>query len=176
MINFKETDVNIYIVDDDVLLLKILDNKFKKTTEYNIFTFKSGEDFLHYYINHPPAKKNQIQIVILDYHLSTGKSKVKDGPEILKYIKDISRSVHVIILSSYVTTAISDKMSRLGAEECVKKNENSFIRIQNIIKWIISERLIKTERKQSIHALFIFLSILFIMLTIGLLNIFGVFS
>ena len=30
MIGFKETDVNIYIVDDDVLLLKILDNKFKK--------------------------------------------------------------------------------------------------------------------------------------------------
>ena len=161
MARFKEKNVNVYIVDDDVLLLKILENKFNKTTNYNIYTFTSGEEFLQYYISNP-VKKHHIQIVLLDYNLSTSNEK-KNGVVILKYIKDISRSVHVIVLSGYVTQAIADKMKRLGAEECIKKNENSFIRIQNTIKWIISERLIEERKKQSkITFLIFFLLALFI--------------
>jgi len=174
MIGFNDSDVNIYIVDDDVLLLKILDNKFKKTTDYNIFTFKSGEDFLHYYISNP-IKKKQIQIVILDYNLTTKENKInKDGPEILKYIKDISRDVYVIVLSGYVNNIISDKMINLGAEACIKKNENSFIRIQNHIKWIISERFIQEKRKQSQQSLYLFLIIFAIISIIGILKIFNI--
>lgn len=174
MFGFKDKDVNIYIVDDDVLLLKILENKFKSTTEYNIFTFKSGEDFLHYYISNP-VKKSQIQLVLLDNNLSTIGTNTKDGVEILKYIKDISMSLHVLILSGHVTPAFSDKMIRLGADACIKKNENSFIRIQNTIKWIISERVIKDKRKQSRITFIIFAILFLIIAIIGALNIFKVF-
>ncbi len=173
MFEFKEKDVNIYIVDDDVLLLKILENQFLKASKYNIFSFKSGEDFLHYYISNP-VKKTQIQIVILDYNLSSKGSKTKDGIEILKYIKDISQKVHVIILSGHVTQLISDKMKRLGAEACIKKNENSFIRVQNTIKWIISERVIIDKKKQSKTTFLIFFSILLIAVLIGSLKAFKV--
>ncbi|MBN2668530.1 MAG: response regulator [Bacteroidales bacterium] len=175
MFGFKETDVNIYLVDDDVLLLKILDNKFKKTTQYNVLPFRSGEDFLHYYISNQ-VKKNQIQIVILDYNLSTSDNNSKDGLEILKYIKEISQDVHVIILSGFVSQAVSDKMKKLGAEVCIKKNENSYIRIQNTIKWIISERVIKEKKKQSRLTLAIFLTVLFIIVIIGVLNFLKILS
>lgn len=174
MFGFKETDVNVYVVDDDILLLKILENKFKKTSGYNVLTYKSGEEFLHYYISNP-VKKNQIQIVILDYNLNSKKTGKKDGPEILKYIKDISRNVHVIILSGYITNIISDKMIRLGAEDCIKKNENSFIRVQNTIKWIISERVIRDKKKQSKNTVIVFLIILIIIVFFGVLKSFDIF-
>lgn len=175
MFGFKEKNVNLFIVDDDILLLKILENQFKKTSKYNIFTFKTGEDFLHYYISNP-VKKHHIQIVILDYSLSTkSQTKTKDGIEILKYIKDISRKVHVIVLSGTVTPIISDKMIRLGAEGCIKKNENSFIRIQNKIKWIISERVIRDKRKQSKITFYIFSAILVLIAIIGALKYFHLF-
>ena len=165
MIRFKEKNVNVYIVDDDVLLLKILENKFNKTTKYNIYTFTSGEDFLQYYISNP-VKKHHVQIVILDYHLSTS-NEMKNGIVILKYIKDISRSVHVMVLSGYVTQLIADKMKRLGAVDCIKKNENSFIRVQNTIKWIISERLIEEKRKQSKITFLVFAIIMIILSVLG---------
>ena len=172
MFGFKESNVNIYIVDDDILLLKILENQFKKTTKYNILTFKTGEDFLHYYISNP-VKKTKIQIVLLDYNLSTKGSVVKDGIEILKYIKDISKNVNVIMLSGQITPIISDKSLRLGAETCIKKNENSFIRIQNNIKWIISERVIKDKKRKSKFTLKVFLLILVIVGLVGGLKFFG---
>ena len=165
MFGFKDNNVNIYIVDDDVLLLKILENKFKNTSNYNILTFKSGEDFLHYYISNP-VKKHQIQIVILDYNLNSKQNKSKDGSEILKYIKDISKKVYVIVLSGYITDVISDKMINLGAEACIKKNENSFLRIQNNIEWIISERVIQDKRKQYKSTFLIFIGILIVSLLI----------
>lgn len=173
MFGFKDKDVNIYIVDDDVLLLKILENKFKSTTEYNIFTFQTGEKFLHYYISNP-VKKSQIQLVLLDNNLSNIGNTSKDGVEILKYIKDISLTLHVIILSGHVTSSFSDKMIRLGADACIKKNENSFIRIQNTIKWIISERVIKDKRKQSKSTFLIFAFLFLIIAIIGALNVFKV--
>ena len=169
MFGFKDKNVNIYVVDDDVLLLKILDNKFKKTTNYNVFTFKSGEEFLQYYISNP-VKKNQIQIVILDYNLSTKEKGTKDGVEILKYIKEISQKVHVVVLSGYVTNLISEKMLRLGAAACIKKNENSYIRIQNTIKWIVSEQVIKNKKKQSKQTFLIFFLILMLIVAIGIIN------
>jgi len=171
MIGFKEKNVNIYIVDDDVLLLKILENKFKKTTKYNIYTFRSGEDFLEYYISNP-VKKTHLQIVLLDYNLSTKDKTHKDGIEILKYIKGVSKNVHVIILSGYMTQIISDKMKRLGAVDSIKKNENSFIRIQNTIKWIISERAIRDKKKQSKITFIIFFSILLAIVLIGTIKYF----
>jgi DNA-binding NarL/FixJ family response regulator len=175
MFGFKEKDVNIYVVDDDVLLLKILDNKFKKTTDYNIFTFRSGEEFLQYYISNP-VKKNQIQIVILDYNLSTKETKSKDCIEILKYIKEISQNVNVIVLSGYVTSLISEKMLRLGAVACIKKNENSYIRIQNTIKWVVSEQVIKKKKKQSKRTFLVFFLFLITIIVIGLFNSLQIFS
>jgi DNA-binding NarL/FixJ family response regulator len=173
MFGYKDSSINIYIVDDDVLLLKILENKFKKSTGYNIYTFTSGEDFLHFYISNP-VKKSHIQIVLLDYNLSTMDSHTKDGIEILKYIKEISRKVEVIVLSGYATELISDKMMRLGAAACIKKNENSHIRIQNTIKWIISEQLIKDKKKQSKITFVIFAVILFAIVLTAIFNVFDI--
>ena len=169
MIGFKEKDVNIYIVDDDRLLLKILDAQFVKASKYNIYTFTSGEDFLQYYISNP-IKKKQLQIVLLDLNLGTEGGKNKDGIEILKHVKGISKDVHVIILSGYITQIISKKMKLLGAVECIKKNENSFIRIHNTIKWIISNRAILDKKSQAKFALYIFLLILFVLALMGLYN------
>ena len=169
MISFKEKDVNIYIVDDDRLLLKILEAQFKKASKYNIFSFTSGEDFLQYYISNP-IKNKQSQIVLLDLNLGTNGGKKKDGIDILKHVKGISKDVNVIVLSGNITQIRVKKLERLGVVECIKKNENSFIRIHNTIKWIISNRAISDKRKQSKFTAYIFLSILISMAIIGLFN------
>ena len=169
MIGLKEKDVNIYIVDDDRLLLEILEAQFKKASKYNIFTFTSGEDFLQYYISNPINKK-QSQIVLLDLNLGTSSENKKDGIEILKHVKGISKDVHVVILSGYITQAISKKVKLLGAIECIKKNENSFIRVHNTIKLIIGNRAILDKKQQAKVTVYIFLIILLTMIIIGLIN------
>lgn len=166
MFGIKDKNITIYIIDDDVLLLKILENKFRKTTNYNIFTFNTGEAFLHHYINNPTPKKH-FEIAILDNNLSTKDASNKDGIEILKYIKEISQKLKVIILSGYVTPLMSDKMLRLGAEACIKKNENSFIRIQNNVNWLVSDYVIQKKQKQSRITFLLFFFVLIVIIILG---------
>lgn len=160
MLGFKDHNVHIYIIDDDELLLRILRHKFETSTKYVLNTFTSGEDFLDFFIKNKPSKK-KISIVLLDYHLqNNGNQFAKDGIEILKYIKEINKSVHVIIHSGVSDMDIAERSIELGARTFIKKNENSFLRFNNQIKAIISDHIIEEKKNKSRATQFIFGGIL----------------
>lgn len=139
-------DVNIYLVDDDELHLKILKNKFYTSTGYRLLTFSSGEEFLEYIIK-KPLNKRQYHIAILDYQMqSMENNEAKNGIEILQLLKDIHPFFEAIMLSGANDEDLASKAVRLGATEFVKKNENSFTRILNAISWIISSSDLKRKR------------------------------
>jgi DNA-binding NtrC family response regulator len=160
MIGFKDQNVKIYIVDDDTLLLRILSHKFETSTKYELHTFESGEKFLDHFIKSPP-NSNNICILLLDYHLKSKKNKdVRDGLEILKYIKEINPNVHVIMHSGESNFDLAEKSIELGAKTFIKKNENSFLRFNNQIKAIISDHIIDSKKNKSQLTQYIFGGIL----------------
>jgi two-component system, OmpR family, response regulator len=159
MLSNRKPSVNIFIVDDDQLILNIFTSKFRTATSYNVFAFNCGEDLLEHFIKNPNIKKN-INVVVLDYLLSVDGTK-KNGIDILKAIKEHNPTIEVLMLSGKgdVDTAIS--AMHHGALTFVEKSENSFARINNNIQMIVSEKSLKFVKKQSLMSTKIFLILLF---------------
>lgn len=162
MISSKKDFINIYLVDDDELHLRILLNKFNSTTNYNIHTFQNGEELLETLVKKKKSKKS-IDIIILDYLLSVNGDH-KNGVEILKIIKEIYPEYEVIMLSGKgdIDTAIS--AMHHGALTFIEKSENSFPRLNNSIKWIVSEKRLKRRKQETIFSTKLFVIILLILL------------
>lgn len=161
----KEKKIIIYFVDDDDFHLKVLKGQFENTSDYELYTFRNGEDFLANLIKKKP-KKNVYQIVILDYYLkNTEEGDTKNGIEILKIIKEINPDIEVIMLSAIEDVDIVTTAMHYGAITFVKKNENSFTRVQNNINWIISQKDMENKKeshrvsKKYFYLIFAFLAI-----------------
>lgn len=148
MLKYNKDIVNVYIVDDDELHLKILTNKLYTATDYKVETFKSGEEFLEFILKNPPSKRH-FHVVVLDFLLSTDNDN-KDGVEILRIIKDINPDMEVIMLSGHgdVDTAISSMHH--GAFTFIEKSESSFARVLNNVKWLVSEKKVQRKKKESL--------------------------
>jgi len=148
-LKFIEEDIIIYIIDGDEFLSKVLKTKFETTTKYKIFPFSSGEEFLEQIIK-KRIPKMSLPIIILDYGLKTHKNyDAKDGIEILKIIKELYPDIDVIMVSGFEDIDIATTSMHYGAASFIKKNENSFLRIQNTIKYIISKKKLEKTKKQS---------------------------
>ncbi|MBI5541398.1 MAG: response regulator [Bacteroidia bacterium] len=168
MVNIKESDINIYLVDDDELLNKILRTKFEQTGDYKIYSFASGEEFIEF-INKNPFNKRQIHIAILDYLFkSNANPQGKNGIEILKNIRVINPDIEVIMLSGIDDIDIATHAIKCGAVSFIKKNENSFLRIQNNVKFIISEKRLKLTKSQSFSTRVLFLTLTVIVALLGI--------
>ncbi len=160
MFTFKEQNVYVYLVCNDDLLLNILSKNFKEKTDYNFVFFKTGEAFLHYFISHPIKKKSAMQVLLLDFDINKDNKKIKSGLEILKYINSISEKTETIALTYEIDNHLLQKINNLGIRANIKKNENAFIRIQNVIQWLVSELIIKEKERYFKVSLFVFLSLL----------------
>lgn len=162
MIRFRDKDVTIFLVDDDELQLKMLKTKFiTDLNNYRLKTFQSGEDFLAFLQTKPPQKTN-IYILILDYYLKTSQNKnAKDGLEILKIVKDHYPDVEVIVLSAYDDDGenIPQLVKENGAIDFIRKNENSYTLIQNIIMHLISTKVLSWKRLERNVALLAFITV-----------------
>lgn len=167
MVNIKESDINIYIVDDDELLSKILRTKFEQSGDYRIISFVTGEEFLEYF-SKKQINKRQIHIVILDYLLKSNTNpNAKNGIDILKSVKDLNKEIEVIMLSGVDDVDIATLAMKTGAVSFIKKNENSFLRIQNNVKFIISDKRLKLTRNQSQLTRHTFFTLIAIVLVIA---------
>ncbi len=174
MIDLRENKVCVYLVDDDDFYLKVFENKFKTATKCVIHTFNSGESLLDTLLKKPLSKKFT-HIVVMDYYLKSMENQdAKNGVEILKIIKETIPNVEVIMYSGIEDDSIVSKGLQLGAATFVRKNENSFSRIQNSIKGIISKQNLETKRNQSKFTKRIFIMILIAcIVTLGLVYLFN---
>lgn len=119
--------INLFIVDDDKLLVadlrNYLQNKFGGNLKISVFN--DGETCLE-------KIDKDTHIIILDYCLDG-----KNGLEILKSIKEISPKVEVIMLSGNEDMAIAIEMFRAGAKDYVRKGVGSWGSITNLVNGII---------------------------------------
>ncbi len=167
MVKIKDSEINIYLIDDDELLNKILLTKFQQNTSYNVYTYTSGEDFIKFY-NTLPYPKKQFHIVILDYLLKPLEPvhSAKTGIDYLQQIKQLNSDIQVIIISAVDNPDISIQAQKYGASAFIKKNENAFLRISNQINFLISEIKLQQAHRRSLRTRHIFLTLLIVFIVI----------
>jgi DNA-binding NtrC family response regulator len=122
------TGLNLFIVDDDPLVMMGLKNylNHRFTNDINISTFTTGKSVLR-------AIDEHTSIVILD-NLLEGRS----GNEVLKLIKEINANTEVIMLTSNEDIGMAIDAFRNGAKDYVIKGKNAKRNISDIVLSIIT--------------------------------------
>lgn len=136
--------VNMFLVDDDPMYLKTLENNFlKESAHYDakVTTFLTGDDCLHNMHLKP-------DVIVLDYYLDGFSAKAINGLEILKKIKSANEHTEVIMLSGQDKIDIAVNSMKYGAFDYIVKNESAFVRTQNVINNIINNKKLKSEAKE----------------------------
>src|SRR6478735_9152376 len=85
--------IRIFLVDDDVLFLKLLEIEFMQQADFVIQTFSTGELCLKHLSDKP-------DVIILDYHLDGIDPSAMNGIDVLDKIKLVDKDIPVIMLSS----------------------------------------------------------------------------
>jgi len=134
----KKNKLNLFIVDDDEYMAKILkndlSNHFGKTLI--ITTFNSGKTCLE------NVTKNT-DIVILDYFLNN-----ENGLEILQKIKSINPQTEVIMFSNNENIVAAIEAFKRGAKDFVVKDKNSFNKVNRQVRRI-AKNTVKSAVKRN---------------------------
>lgn len=133
----KESEVRIFLVDDDALFLKSLEVEFKRSTAFIIETFVTGERCIEGLSRNP-------DIIILDYHLNGIDKNAMNGIDTLDKIKECNPDISVLMLSSQDKIDVAVNCMHHKAFDYVIKSETAFTRLQKIITTIFHYK--KMER------------------------------
>jgi two-component system OmpR family response regulator len=118
--------IKLFLVDDDVLFLKLLEIEFLQHADFDIETFETGELCLAN-LSHNP------DVIILDYHLDGIDKNAMNGIEILDKITAVNPNIPVIMLSSQDKIDVAINCIHHKAIDYVVKSETAFIRLKKII-------------------------------------------
>jgi DNA-binding NtrC family response regulator len=105
----------IFFVDDDKMILNLLEYTFKSRDDYDVKTFRSGEECLHAIIDEKP------DIIVLDHIFSTGEAQM-DGLETLKKIREAGSNIPVIMLTSQEDEKLIPEFMKHGATKYIAKD------------------------------------------------------
>jgi len=130
-----ERRVKLFLVDDDVVFLKMLEIEFLQLANFSVRTFTSGELCL-------AALDEKPDIVILDYLLDGTNKKAIDGLQTLDGIKAFNPETEIIILSAQDKIDVAVNCMHHKAYDYVVKSETAFFRLQtNITKIAAAKKL-----------------------------------
>ncbi len=125
----EKPKIKIFLVDDDPMYLKVLENQFAKNTDIEITSFTTGEDCLLHLSEKP-------DVIVLDYFLNSKKKDAKDGLAILAEIKHTDPNIQVIIISAFENVEMALNCISYNAFNFIVKNETTFLRLKHSVKQI----------------------------------------
>lgn len=147
-------EVFIYIVDDNKLQQKVLQEKFKTTKSFkNVQTFASGKDCLEYVKSHRYPEKSMIYVIV-DYYLDPATSAEDEGESgiaVLQMLKKYDPEIEVIILSGHNDADLAASATHFGAVTFVQKGENDFRKIVDNMVWSIRDKEIIRKKAETKH-------------------------
>lgn len=136
----KTNKIKLFLVDDDVVYLKMLQIELLEHADFEIETYVTGEDCLTHLSNNP-------DVIILDYYLNGIDKDAMNGIDTLKKIKMIDPRFPVVMLSSQDKIEVAIDCMHSGAIDYVVKSETSFVRLQKIITTIFQIKKMEKELK-----------------------------
>lgn len=118
----------IFIVDDEPLLTKMLEDYFAEHLPFvSTQSFSTGEQCIQ-------ALRANPDLLILDYYLNSKESTAANGMDILKQVKQINRDIPIIMLSSQTNYGTAAQTIASGAIHYVMKGQEAFHEILQLAK------------------------------------------
>jgi DNA-binding NtrC family response regulator len=117
----KKHSFKIFILDDDVWYGSMIYHYLSLNPDYEVRRFDSAKDFFSRLHENP-------DVVTLDYSLPDS-----DGAEVLKRIKEQSRSTQVVIISGQEDVGTALSLLKNGAFDYIVKDDDTKDRLWNIL-------------------------------------------
>jgi DNA-binding NtrC family response regulator len=130
--------VKLFLVDDDMVFLKLLEIEFLQNADFEVETFATGELCIEN-LSHKP------DVIILDYRLDGIDKNAINGIETLDKIKAYDAEIPVIMLSSQDKIDVAINCMHHKAFDYVVKSETAFTRLKQIITTIMHYRKLEKE-------------------------------
>ncbi|HCE57862.1 MAG TPA: response regulator [Prolixibacteraceae bacterium] len=130
--------IKLFLVDDDVVFLKLLEIEFLQNADFEIETFTTGELCIAD-LSHNP------DVVVLDYYLNGVDPNAINGIETLDRIKAINPDIQVIMLSSQDKIDVAIDCMHHKAFDYVVKSETAFMRLKKIITTILETQKLEKQ-------------------------------
>ncbi|MDD3323215.1 MAG: response regulator [Paludibacter sp.] len=134
----KNEKIKLFLVDDDVVFLKLLEIEFLQHVDFEVETYVTGELCIAS-ISHNP------DVIILDYQLDGVDKSAINGIQTLDKIKAINPKIPVVMLSSQDKIDVAIDCMHHRAFDYVVKSETAFIRLQKIITTIFKYKKMEKE-------------------------------
>ena len=125
--------VNIFVVDDDVMYLKMIEIEFLQYPGFKIETYATGEICIEN-LSHEP------DMIILDYHLDGIDKHAMNGIQTLDKIKEINPGIPVVMLSAQDNIEVAINCIHHKAFDYIVKSETAFLRLQKVISSILDHQ------------------------------------
>ncbi len=122
----NENKIKLFLVDDDVVYLRLLEIDFAQKTDFTFESFATGELCVTKLSQKP-------DMIILDYYLDSVDKNAMNGIETLDRIKAFNPDIPVIMLSSQDKIEVAIDCMHHKAFDYVVKSETAFIRLQKAI-------------------------------------------
>ena len=125
--------VNIFVVDDDVMYLKMIEIEFLQYPGFKLETYATGEICIEN-LSHEP------DLIILDYHLDGIDKHAMNGIQTLDKIKEINPGIPVVMLSAQDNIEVAINCIHHKAFDYIVKSETAFLRLQKVISSILDHQ------------------------------------
>ena len=153
-------NVSIYIVDHDPAYSASLKRAIEKPNKYTIETFTTGEKFIAF-LTSLNFRKTDIHIVFLGYHFFDERQhNLMNGIEILEASKVVCRDIEVVMLYGPDESSYGAYARNSGAYSFVPKNDTIFLRINNIIMRVISQKKLEQTKRTFLFSVKVFVAFL----------------
>jgi two-component system, OmpR family, response regulator len=130
--------IRLFLVDDDIIFLKMLEIQFQHHGDFDIETFETGELCLQNLDKKP-------DVIILDFHLDGITKSAMNGLETLEKIKNSNPNIPVIMLSSQDKIDVAVSCMHHKAFDYIVKSETAFLRLQKAIETIFKYQKMEKE-------------------------------
>jgi DNA-binding NtrC family response regulator len=134
----QKNKIKLFLVDDDVVFLKLLEIDFLQEADFQVETYSTGESCVKH-LQHNP------EVIVLDYHLDGIDKNAMNGLETLDKIKKYNPAIPVIMLSSQDKIEVAINCMHHRAVDYVVKSETAFLRLKKIISIILSYQKMEKE-------------------------------
>lgn len=156
----KKPVVYIYLIDELRHHSEDLMQQYYNPEKYIFLHFTSVQKFFTKFSKAPlTPNAPQILIFVANRHLNT-ENPVEEVVHLLNKLKDISKTIETIVITTQKTPETERKLREAGALAVIMDNENSLLRIDNMVKGTISKHTIWEKRKASLRALHILIAFL----------------
>jgi two-component system OmpR family response regulator len=134
----NDNKIKLFLVDDDVVFLKLLEIEFLDEADFEIETFATGELCITG-LSHNP------NVIVLDYYLDGVDPHAINGIETLDRIKAINPDIPVVMLSSQDKIDVAINCMHHHAFDYVVKSETAFMRLKKIIITILETQKLEKQ-------------------------------